>query len=184
MYDMEVRPEAKNQRDTDAWGGKLSVTIGTFYHTQNSKVDGRMECQQHRLHSPTELSSYLILVITKIPTFFCLLLLIISWISLQSPHASSFTFLTYYISTSNIDTTPTLNITYSPLINILQKIKETLLDINCPFFNQSTFSLLKNDLLEETGALTFKSFKNKEDIVPALQLPSKGKISRSQITKT
>lgn len=123
-------------------------------------------------------------VITERPTFFCLLLLSISWISLQSPHASSFTFFTYYISTSNIDTTPTLNITYSPLINILQKIKETLLDINCPFFNQSTFSLLKNDLLEETGALTSKSFKNKEDMVPALQLPSKGKMSRSQITKT
>lgn len=59
-----------------------------------------------------------------------------------------------------------------------------MLDIICPFSDQSVLRLLKNDLLEETGALTFKSFRNKEDIVLALQLPSARKKSRSQITKT
>lgn len=58
-----------------------------------------------------------------------------------------------------------------------------MLDIICPFSDQSVISL-KNDLLEETGPLTLKSFKKKKDIVSALQLPRRGKKSRSQITKT
>lgn len=54
----------------------------------------------------------------------------------------------------------------------------------CLFSNWSVFNLVKNNLLEEKGALTFKSFKNKEDMVPTHQLLSKGKKSRPQITKT
>lgn len=40
--------------------------------------------------------------------------------SLQSLHTSSFTYLTYYISTANSHTISLLNRIYSPLINILQ----------------------------------------------------------------
>lgn len=53
-------------------------------------------------------------------------------------------------------------------------------DIIGPFSDQSVVSHLKNDL-EKSGSLTFK---NKEDIAPALWLPTSGKKSRSELTKT
>lgn len=72
---------------------------------------------------------------------------------------------------------------YNPLIKYNRfpfdeyypKDKSNLDWIQCPFSNQSVFTLLHSDLREEIGALTFKSFKNK---VPAVQK------SKSQITKT
>ena len=112
VYVMEVTPEAKIQTHRCLMWEAVSDDTEL-----RSRWKNRMSTAS--VNSPSGLSRDFILVTTKIqhslsPPPFILLT------SLQSLHTSSFTYLTYYISTANSHTISLLNRIYSPLINILQ----------------------------------------------------------------
>lgn len=114
VYVMEVTPEAKIQTHRCLMWEAVSDDTELRSRWKNGMSTASV-------NSPSGLLRDFILVTTKIqhtkiqspPPF-------ILSTSLQSLHISSFTYLTYYISTANSHTISLLNRIYSPLINILQ----------------------------------------------------------------
>ena len=112
VYVMEVTPEEKIRTH------RCMIWEAVSDDTElRSRWKNRMSTAS--VNSPSGLSRDFILVTTKIQHSLSPPPFILST-SLQSLHTSSFTYLTYYISTANSHTISLLNRIYSPLINILQ----------------------------------------------------------------